>query len=57
MRNVCVGRYLLCMLVRASLTDMVTLDQSPERSERISHVLCSGMLFQAEGQPSTKSWG
>lgn len=50
-------RNLLYMLVRESLTDMVTLDQSPERNERTSHVLCSGMWFQAEGKPSTMSWG
>lgn len=50
-------RTLLYMLVRASLADMVTLDQSPERNERTSQVLCSGTLFQAEGEPSTKSWG
>ena len=55
MRNACVadGR-LLCMLVTGGLPDM-TSDQSPEKSEATSHMLCGGMLIPTEGKPSTKS--
>lgn len=42
-------------LVREGLTDTVTFDQSFERNERESPMLCVGMLFQAEGKPSTES--
>lgn len=42
-------RSLLYMLVRKSLTDRVTFDQSPERNERASLMLYDRMSFQAEG--------
>lgn len=55
--HVWADRSLLYMLLREGLTDTVTFDQNPERSERTSHLLCGGILFRAERKPSTVCLG
>lgn len=41
-------RSLLYMLFREGFIDIVIFDQNFERSERISYLLCGGILFRVE---------